>query len=136
MIKKKRERAMTDKRHKKIKVKRKFANAISRLKQMKPMKQRAAAVGASNEFIRDMSSFFSKIRKRPDLLKAKHRRILRRYRKKMKKLVHAKTPIHSKRLILSQKGGIIPALIPIIVAAIGAGGSVAAAATHAAVSRA
>lgn len=120
---------------KKMQIKRQFKNAISRLHRMRPVKQRAAVVGASDKFIRDVSSFLSRIRKKGHLVKPSHRRILKKHKKKLRKLVHAKTPMHMKRLILSQKGGIIPALIPIIVALIGAGGSVAAGATSAAILR-
>ena len=124
-------------KRKKIKVKRKLRNAISRLKTMTARQKRTAALGASNEFLRDISRFFSKLRKRPDLVtKSKHRRILKRHKSKLQKLVHAKTTMNDKRRILAQKGGILPALIPVVVAGIGALGGVAASATHAAVSKA
>ena len=114
-------------------VKRKFATAMKQLKRMKAAKQRLAVTGASKEFIRDVSNFMTKIRKRPQTVKASHQKILKRHSKKLRKLIHAKTPIESKRLILSQKGGIIPALIPVICALIGAGGGIAGAATSAAI---
>ena len=120
---------------KKLKVKKQFKDAMTRLRRMTPLKQRASVVGASNQFIRDLSSFLSKIRNAGHLLKASHRNTLRKHKKKLRKLVNAKTPIHMKRLILSQRGGIAPFLIPIIVAAIGAGGSIGAAATHAAIAK-
>ena len=124
---------------KKLQVKRQFRRAVNHLQRMSPVKQRTAVVGASNKFIRDMSGFLSKIRSKGDLVKPSHRKILRRHRKKLKKLVNPKTSIARKRLILSQKGGIVPALIPIIVALIGAGGGVAASAAggaaHAAISK-
>ena len=116
-----------------IRVKQKFAKAMSQLKRMKAAKQRSSVVGSSNEFIRDVSNFMSRVRKQPHLVKASHRNILKRHSKKLRKLVHAKTSINSKRLILSQKGGIIPALIPVICALIGAGGGIAGAATSAAI---
>ena len=116
-----------------IPVKRKFATAIKKLKQMKAAKQRLSVIGASNEFIRDVSNFMTKIRKRPQTVKASHRKILKRHSKKLRKLIHAKTPIESKRMILSQRGGILPALIPVICALIGAGGGIAGAATSAAI---
>ena len=120
---------------KKLPVNKRFAQAISVLKRMKAKNQRAAAVGASNAFIRDVSGFLTKIRNRPELVKASHKKILQRHQKKLQKLVHAKTHVDMKRLILSQKGGILPALIPIIVALIGAGGGIGAAATSAAIIR-
>ena len=121
------------KRGKKIAVKKQFAKAMYKLRRMKAKNQRAAAIGASNEFIRDISGFFKKIRSQPHLVKPAHRRILKKHQKKLRKLVHAKTPIHRKKFILSQKGGILPALIPVICALIGAGGGIAGAATSAAI---
>ena len=118
-----------------MKVKGKFKDAISRLKRMNPINQRNAALASSDEFIRDISGLFSKVRGRPDLLKAQHRNVLKRHRLKLKKLVHAKTPVSTKRLILAQKGGILPLLVPIITALIGAGGAIGGAATHAAISK-
>jgi hypothetical protein len=121
---------------KKIVVKKRLLSAIDKLRHMKANKQRLAVVGASNDFIRDVSGLLTKIRKQPSLVKkASHHRIFQKNKTKLRKLVHAKTPIHVKRFILSQKGGIIPALIPIFIALIGAGGSIGAAATHAAISR-
>ena len=116
-----------------VRVKKKFATAMSQLKRMKPAKQRSSVVGASNEFIRDVSNFMTRVRKQPHLVKASHRNILKRHSEKLRKLVHAKTSMNNKRLILSQKGGIIPALIPVICALIGAGGGIAGAATSAAI---
>lgn len=130
-------RKNTKGKRKKIKVKRKFKNAISRLKTMTARQKRTAALGASNEFLHDISRFFKKLRKRPDLVtKSKHRRILKRHKSKLRKLVHAKTTMNDKRRILAQKGGILPALIPILVAGIGAVGGIGASATHAAISKA
>lgn len=121
------------KNRKKLVVKKRFVNAITNLRRMKAPKQRAAIVGASNDFIRDVSGLLKRIRKRPDLVKPSHQKVLKRHKKKLQRLVQAKTPIRIKRQILSQKGGIIPALIPVIVALIGAGGSIAGAATSAAI---
>ena len=116
-----------------IPVKRKFATAIKKLQRMKVAKQRLAVNDASNEFIRDVSSFMSKIRKRPQAVKASHQKILKRHSRKLRKLIHAKTPIKSKRLILSQTGGIFPALVPIFSAIVAATGGIAGAATSAAI---
>lgn len=119
-----------------VPVKRKFIKAMKSLQDMPKRKQRIAAVNASNEFIRDVGRFMKKIQKRPGLvMKAAHRKILQRNKKKLRKLIHAKTPVTEKRLILAQKGGIIPALIPIVCAIIGAAGTIGASATHAAISK-
>ena len=116
-----------------IAVKGKFAAAIKRLKRMKAANQRTAVIGASDEFIRDVSNFMTKIRKQPQSVKTSHQKILKKHSKLLRKLIHAKTPVERKRLILSQRGGIFPALIPVICALIGAGGGIAGAATSAAI---
>ena len=131
---KKRRSKKSKKAHgKRLQYKNKFKKAVFRLHRMTPLTQRSKVVGASDEFIRDVSGFMSKIRKRPELVKASHRKTLQKHKKVLKKLIHAKTPIATKRLILSQKGGIIPALIPIIAAIVGAAGSIGASAAHAAI---
>ena len=117
----------------KIPVKQRFVHAMKRIKGMKAMKQRTVALGASKDFIRDVSNFMSKVRNQPQLVKASHRNVLNKHRIKLRKLIHPKTPIKNKRLILSQTGGILPALVPIICALIGAGGGIAGAATSAAI---
>jgi hypothetical protein len=129
----KRKKVVKRKHAQKIAVKEKFLNAMKRLKSMKKGKQSATVLTASNEFIRDVSGFMSKIRKRGQLVNSKHRKVLSKHAKNLRKLIHAKTPVESKRLILSQRGGILPALIPIICALIGAGGGIAGAATSAAI---
>ena len=103
---------------------------------MSKQKQKQNVAGASNEFIRDVSSFMNKLRKQPHLVGSRHKATLRKHKQKLRRLVSSKTPIHVKRAILQQKGGIIPLLIPLIVAAIGATGAVGAAATHAGIMRA
>ena len=93
--------------------------------------------GASNEFIRDISKHISKLRNKPHLVKnSKHRKTLKKHQKKLRRLINSKVGVKSKRTILFMKGGIFPLLIPIISAAIGAAGSVAAAGTSAAILRA
>ena len=117
----------------------KFKQAALKLNGMSAERRRLATVSASNSFIRDVSSAMSKLRKRPHLVKSAHQKVLRKHRKKLQQLVNPKVSIAKKRLILTQKGGIIPALIPVIVAAIGALGTATAgiggAAVHAAISK-
>ena len=117
----------------------KFKRAMFTLKKLTPEKRRLATIGASNLFIRDVSSALKKIRSRPHLVKGKHRKVLKKHRDKLRRLVNAKVSINKKRSILTQKGGIVPVLIPIICAAIGAAGTTAAgiggAAVHAAISK-
>ena len=77
----------------KIPVKQRFVHAMKRIKGMKAMKQRTVALGASKDFIRDVSNFMSKVRNQPQLVKASHRNVLNKHRIKLRKLIHAKTPI-------------------------------------------
>lgn len=120
----------------KINVKHKFKNAIAKLKRMSAKKQREAVSGSSNEFIKDMSTFLKRIRTKPHLLGNKHRKILKRHKTKLRKIINSKTPLSEKRRLLTQKGGIIPALIPIITAIIGAAGGIGASAVGAAIMKA
>ena len=117
----------------------KFKRAMNTLKGLSPEKRRLATIGASNVFIRDVSSALKKIRTRPHLVKASHQKVLKKHRNKLRNLVNAKVSINKKRSILTQKGGIVPLLIPVICAAIGAAGTTAAgvggAAVHAAISK-
>ena len=117
----------------KVAVKRQFKQALARLRRMTPVKQREAILGSSSRFINDITNFMKKIRHKAHLVKPSHRRILKRHKKKLQKLVHPKTTVRRKRLILSQKGGFISILLPIIVALIGAGGSIGAGAVGAAI---
>ena len=115
----------------KIHVKKQFKQALARLRRMTPVKQREAVWGASNVFVNDVVNFMKKIRHKGHLVKPSHRKILKRHRLKLRKLVHPKTSMHRKRMILSQKGGFLSILLPIIVALIGAGGGIGAAAVSA-----
>lgn len=100
---------------------------------MTPVKQRATVLSASDRFIHDFTKFLRNIRNKGHLMKPSHRRILKKHRNKLRKLVKANTPMNMKRLILTQKGGIVPFLIPLAVAMIGAAGTVGASAAGAAI---
>lgn len=116
-----------------------FKRAMFTLKRLPPEKRRLATIGASNVFIRDVSNALKKIRSRPHLVKGKFRQVLQKHRNKLRRLVSPKVSINKKRSILTQKGGIVPALIPVVCAAIAAAGTTAAgvggAAVHAAISK-
>ena len=133
----KRKRTQKRKRSRKtpVRVNRRFHAAIKRLHRMTPKKRVTLIAGSSNQFIRDFSNAMQKIRKRPHLVAAKHTKKLQRHKRKLRKLVHSKTPIHVKRRLLTQKGGFIISsiLVPIIAAAIGAAGTVAGSAAGAAI---
>lgn len=117
----------------KLLVKRKFYNALQALKRMKPKEQRLRASVASPEFIKDISNVMKRLRTRSDLVSSKHKKILKRHKKPLQRLVKKSSSIKSKRNVLLLRGGILPILIPIIAAAIGAAGTVGASAVGAAI---
>ena len=83
-----------------------------------------------------MSTAARKVRYAKVKLAPTVRKKLTQHRKALQKFVNPRTSLRKKKQVLTQHGGILPALIPIIVAAIGATGTVGAAATHAAISKA
>ena len=117
----------------KILVKRKFFNAVQALRKMKPKEQRKRTQNASKEFIDDITTFLKRLRRMPHLVKNRHRKVLKKLGKSLRKLVNKGTSVESRRKILLQRGGIIPFLIPIICASIGAAGAVGASAAGAAI---
>jgi hypothetical protein len=133
-----------------------FVKAMFSLHKMSKQKQREAAMQASPQFIRDLCKVLSNLRNHPELLNAKQRKRIQPHVNKLRKLIHSKTSIAKKRLILSQtanrthakapfsskrtllarpiqKGGILPILIPIICASIAGGTTIAASAVGAAI---
>ena len=128
---------MAKRKKSKMTVKKKFKNAMFKLRRMGKKKQQNVIAGASREFIKDISAYLSKIRRQPQLVKKfKHRRQLKKYRGKLRRLVNPQVSLEKKRNILLMKGGIAPFLIPIICASIGAAGTIGAAATGAAIAKA
>jgi hypothetical protein len=133
---------MAKRRHFKVKkskmsVKNKFKNAMFKLRRMGKRKQQNVIAGASKEFIKDISDYLSKIRRKPHLVKNwKHRKQLKRHRVKLQRLVNPQVSLDKKRKILLMRGGIFPFVIPIICASIGAAGTVGAAAVGAAIAKA
>lgn len=120
----------------KIAVKNKFKNAILHLRKLSKQKQRNVAQNASKEFINDLIKFLKNIRSKGHLLNYSQRNGMKRHKHKLQRLVDGKVSIKSKRKILMMKGGILPFLIPIICAAIGAAGTVGGAAASAAIAKA
>ena len=110
-----------------------FKRAMFRLRGMNPLRQKNIISGASNRFIKDLSNTMKKLRTLPHLVNSRYKQILKRNKQKLRKLISVKTPIQKKRKILSQKGGAIVSsiLVPIICAAIAAGGGITGSAVHA-----
>ena len=130
--------------------KKQFVKAMFSLAKMSEQKQREAATQASPQFIKDLCKVLSNLRNHPELLNAKQRKRIQPHINKLRKLIHSKTSMAKKRLILSQsisgahakapfskrpiqKGGILPILIPIICASIAGGTTIAASAVGAAI---
>ena len=117
----------------KIIVKRKFYNAMQILRHLKPKEQRLRTKKASKEFIQDISNVMAKLRKKPHLVSHHHKKTILKYKKPLQRLVKKSSSLKSKRNVLLQRGGIIPFLIPIICASIGAAGTIGASAVGAAI---
>ena len=117
----------------KIRVKRKFYNALRSLQYMKPKERRKRASNASKEFIKDVSNVMRQLRTKPHLVSPKHQKVLKRYKKPLRQLVKSGTSLARKRKVLLLRGGIFPFLVPIICASIAAGGSIGASAVGAAI---
>ena len=112
----------------------KLLSALLRLRKLPPSEQQRQLQLANSKFILDLCTAARKAR----FVNAKPaiRKKVRHHRKTIRKFLNRRTSVHKKKQLLTQRGGIAPFLIPLIVAAIGGASSVGAAATHAAVSRA
>jgi len=118
----------------KLHVKPKLYKALQSLRHMKPNAIRSRVRVASKEFVKDVANVMSRLRKSPHLVpNPKDRRKLLKHRKALRRLTSKSPSVENKRKILLQRGGILPFLIPIICATIGAAGTVGAAAAGAAV---
>ena len=124
---------------KKVIVSPKFYQALQKLKRMKCGQRKRALSYASNQFIRDLSKVLGKVRHLPlhtFRIQPKLMKQIKSRRKSLQTFVSQKSALKRKRRFLNQKGDIVPALIPIIAAAIAAGGSVVSAGVGAAIARA
>ena len=127
-------RAFQKRKKSKRGVKKKFKDAMLKLRRMSKKQQYEVAAGASNEFIKDLVSYMKKLRNKPHLVKnSKHRKTLKKHRKQLRRLINSRVGVKSKRKILLMKGGFLPLLIPIIMASIGGAATIGAAATQAAI---
>ena len=122
----------------KVRVSSRFHQAMLQLKHMKGDYRKHALARANDRFIRDLSQVTGKVRKHPPDLSKVNPRLMRRLqfqRKQFRSFANKKTSLKKKRRLLTQKGGIFPALIPIICAAIASAGSIGGAAVDAAISK-
>ena len=127
---------------KKVCVSKNFYHAMQTLKRMKGKRRVKALNNANDNFIKDLSSTLSKVRHQPPNILHTNPNLLRRIqfqRQALQRFSNKSTSMKAKRKMVKQKGGIIPALIPIIAAGIGAlgavGSGVGGAAVHAAISK-
>jgi len=87
----------------------KFNRAICRLRRMTPSQQIKALSSSNAPFLRSLCANVKKLKhaKLPSGISQR----LRRNAKTIRKLIHRKTTMGSKRKILSQRGGIAPLLL-------------------------
>ena len=101
----------------KVKGKNSFHHTVNRLKKLSRGAQVQAMSVANNRFIRDFVTHVKRLRHQK--LSPKQQKVIQRHKLKLRKLVNRRTKLSSKRHLLSQKGGFLPALIPLIAAAAG-----------------
>ena len=68
----------------KLTVKKKFSEAINKLRRLKCNQQRAAVSGASNDFINDFSKILRRLKATSNLISSKHQRPIRKHKSKFK----------------------------------------------------
>ena len=90
----------------------KFSKAISSLRKMKSNDRYDAIRYANDNFIRDICSQIKKLKHKK--LTPQQQQIVKKYRSKLKVLCSRRSSIKKKRQTLSQKGGFLPFLLPMI----------------------
>lgn len=89
-----------------------LSRAISSLRKMKSSDRYQAIRFANDSFIRDLCSKINQLKHKR--LTPQQQQIVKKYRSKLKVLCNRRTSIKKKRQTLSQKGGILPFLLPLI----------------------
>ena len=95
----------------------KFRTALIRLKKLKPHHQCMAMKMANNGFIRQMCTHIKKLRYKK--LKGKQAKAVKRHAQKLKTLADSKVSLRAKRRLLSQRGGFLSMIAPVLMSAIG-----------------
>lgn len=103
---------MVKRRRVKAKFHGKFDKAINQLRRMSPGKRRAAMSVANNSFIRQLSSRVRRLRH--SKVSPKKVKRIRHYSHPLQQLANNKVSFASKRKILSQRGGFLPFLLPLL----------------------
>ena len=95
-----------------------FRTAMGRLRRLKPHHQCQAMKVANNDFIKEMCTHIRKLRHKKNLSR-KQRHGLMRYAPKLRTLVNGKVSLKKKRSLLSQRGGFLPMIAPLIMSVAG-----------------
>ena len=112
-----------------------IVKSLAKLKAMKESSRKKALLSANRPFIQDLSSAVRRLRHSNMPVSAAQKKAISKHTAFLRKMADPRISYRSKRKTLVQKGGIAPALIPLIAAAIGAAGTVGASAAHAAISK-
>ena len=110
--------------------------ALKKLSKLHVSEQQRQLRFANQKFINDLCAATRKVRYAKVKLSPSLGKKLKRQQQHLRSLASRRTSVKKKRQLLTQRNGIVLAMIPIIVAALGATDSIAAAATHATISRA
>ena len=90
----------------------KFQTALIRLRKLPRGKQQHAISMANNKFINQFCSNVKRLKYAK--LNAGQQKLVRKQRRNLQALVRKRTSIQRKRRILSQRGGFLPFLLPLI----------------------
>ena len=114
----------------------KLISTLKRLSKLPSSQLQRQIQFANHKFVNDLCAATRKLRYAKIKLTPTLRKKLTRHRQHLRSLANRRTSVQTKKKLLTQRGGVLPFLIPLIVAGISAAGSVGAAAVHGAVSRA
>ena len=92
--------------------KNKFVQTLQKLKSLPNAHKYQAMRMANNNFVRKFCVHVKKLRHKK--LQPSQRKVLEANRSKLRKLANSKVSLKSKRKMLTQRGGFLPALIPLI----------------------
>jgi hypothetical protein len=95
----------------------KFSSAIQALRRMKANQRYNAIRHANDKFICEIISHVRKLRTKK--LAPKQRKLLKRYATKLRFISNPKVTLQRKRETLTQKGGFLSAILPMIAPAVG-----------------
>lgn len=113
MAKRQRQRKRQRKRqHKRHNASQHFSQALHKLKRLKPAQRCEAIKLSNNNFIRQFCAHVKKLKHQK--IHPKYQKALASRKATLRKLTNNKVSLKSKRKILSQKGGFLPAILPLM----------------------